>query len=296
MLMRPTITRRDGWLRLEARVPRVLLRRRTGLHLSTETLATNGALPGDARIALASARAEILLYVESPILRSEDESTREHRLAADFAAAAALLEAVGHPKPAPAGRSSAVERRESEAPILGASDAARWALDDDDASVDLAGLCSEAGWSFETRGDGALAVDLGVDGAYVAAIVTMHGAAVAVEACLVAERPHDEHSGEALARLLLRANGAFRGARAAFLTRGEAWEAALQATFPARVGPEGLESALGAVAVMARHCAREARLLAEDTSVARAYLDRSRRIGRGLPRRAPDSSPTAGVG
>jgi hypothetical protein len=139
--------------------------------------------------------------------------------------------------------------------------------------IDLAGLCREAGWAFEARSDGALVVDLGVGGAYLPALVEARTSIIAVEASIVSPLPEAPECRAALAAFLLRANAAFRMMRAVLRERGDECEAVLEAPLPSDANASDLSRALGAVAVAARHCAIEARMLADDERIARAYLN-----------------------
>ncbi len=141
---------------------------------------------------------------------------------------------------------------------------------------DLAGLCRDAGWPFDERSDGTLVVDLGVNGAYVAATVAACDSGIAIEAELVSPLPEPGLCRTALAAFLLRANGAFRMARAVFragTSDGGAERAVLEAPLPADTTAAELGDALGALAVVAQHCAIEAQLIAADERIARAYCD-----------------------
>jgi hypothetical protein len=145
------------------------------------------------------------------------------------------------------------------------------------APPDLAGLCREAGWPFEERSDGALAVDLGVQGVYLPALVESRSDRVAVEAELVRLPEAGGPCRAALAALLLRVNGVFRMTRAV-LSEPEPL-AMLEVWLPRAAGAPELGEALAALAVAARRSALEARLLVADEGVARAYLECSERSG-----------------
>ena len=139
--------------------------------------------------------------------------------------------------------------------------------------IDLDSLCREAGWAFEARSDGALVVDLGVSDAYVPALVEVRTSAITVEAPIVSPLPEASERRAALAVFLLRANAAFRMVRAVFRERGDEREALIEARLSVDANGSDLGRALGAVAVAARHCAIEARTLAHDERIARAYLN-----------------------
>ncbi|MCR9096665.1 MAG: hypothetical protein NXI30_20775 [bacterium] len=182
------------------------------------------------------------------------------------------------------------ERHESDTPTTAGSLDFRAGREHDGAdakscpaSFDLEGLCREAGWPFEARSDGALVVDLGVRDAYVPAVVEARSSVLSVEAPLVSNLPGEGARRKAVAALLLRANGAFRMVCGRMRSCGERCEALLEAKLPATANASELEVALGSVAIAARHCAIEARMLATDERVARAYLQISGEVGGDAP-------------
>jgi hypothetical protein len=146
---------------------------------------------------------------------------------------------------------------------------------------DLATLCREAGWPFEERTDGSLSVDLGVRGIYLVATVEPRGAGIALEAELATLPAPPGPCRSALLLLLLRANGAFRMARAVLRmphgTLDDARDAAarvvLEVALPSMPGAGELSEAIAAIAVAAQRSALEARCVASDERLARAYLD-----------------------
>jgi hypothetical protein len=220
-----TLRREDGWLLCDARATRALARRDP-----MSALIASGRLPGGCKLALVPARG---LRVRAELPAGAESPERLAAIEAGFrAAAGARVHAAEPPLPAP--------------------------------RDDLARLCEESGWRFETRGDGAVAVDLDVPGAYLPALA--RGGAAAVEAELAAA-PEDEAGRRAVAGLLLRANGSFRLVRAA-LRDGRF---VLEAPLPAGAQAADLEAALDALAVAARGCAREAQLLAAAPDLARDY-------------------------
>jgi hypothetical protein len=239
-LLTPTLRREDGWLLYSARVPKPCPAEHETL------LAWSGELPGGCKFARGAAPAELHVSAELPALAECAE--RVAVVAAGFAAAAVRLG-------------------------LGTGEALRETSLDFAPPPDLAALTREVGWPFEERADGTLAVDLTVPGAYVPALVEAHADRIAVEVEIARMPEPDGPCRAALAALLLRVNGAFRMVRA--VQRAPESRALLEVSLPRTASPAGLAEALAALAVAARHCALEARLLAGDTAIARTFLDRS---------------------
>jgi hypothetical protein len=101
--------------------------------------------------------------------------------------------------------------------------------------------------------------------------------------------PAHEASLRGVSLVGLRANGAFRWARAVF--RGEPAVARLEIALAASAGAGELAHALGALCVAARASVREARAVAGEPSVAAALLGRSSfarspSLSAGVPTRA----------
>jgi hypothetical protein len=148
----------------------------------------------------------------------------------------------------------------------------------DETPIDVASLCREAGWSFQQRAETSVVVDLAVPGSYVGALVESRASGIAVEANLVSPLPTARERRAALAALLLRANGAFRMARAVFRdpvtnpSDPSASGALLESPLSREATPSELDQALSSLTVAAGHCALEARLLAGDERMARTYL------------------------
>jgi hypothetical protein len=236
-VLTPELHREDGWLLYAALVPAQSPRD------PEQLLAWSSALPGGCKFARGGARTELRVQAELPALAECAE--RVAGVEAGFAAAAARLG-------------------------LGAAPAEHEAMLAFEPSPDLAALCREAGWPFEERADGSLAVDLFVPGAYLAALVEARADRVTVEAELV-RLPDAGASREALAALLLRVNGAFRMVRAVLAPESRAL---LEVSLPLTANAAELGEAIAALAVAARHCALEARLVAIDAALARAFLER----------------------
>jgi hypothetical protein len=94
---------------------------------------------------------------------------------------------------------------------------------------------------------------------------------IAVEVELVQMPDAEGPCRAALAALLLRVNAVFRMTRA--VLRGPEPRALLEVCLPHGAGAEELGEAIAALAVATRRSALEARLLAVDERLARAYLD-----------------------
>jgi porphobilinogen deaminase len=109
-----------------------------------------------------------------------------------------------------------------------------------------------------------------VPGAYLPALIEARGDRIAVEAELARMPEADGPCRTALAVLLLRVNGAFRLVRAVLAPDSRAL---LEVSLSRPAGAAELGEALAALAVAARHVALEARLVASDAGIARAFLD-----------------------
>ncbi len=239
-MLTPRTYREDGWLLYDASVPPTC----PG---DPETLlAWSGELPGGCRFGRDAMRGQLRVLAEVPASLASAEWERWVR--AGFEAAACRLGAATAPAPEEASRGG-------------------------DPSPDLAALCRETGWPFEERADGSLAADLGVQGAYLPAIVGRRGERVAAEVELVRLTGSRGPCRAAAVALLLRSNGAFRMARAVLREPGPL--ALLEVSLPRGAGSEEIGEALAALAVAAQRAALEARVLACDEPLARAYLERS---------------------
>ncbi len=227
----------EGWLVHEALLPEAIDLRREDL------LAWSAALPAGCKFA---ARAGSAPRLRAETVAGCESAERAVAVEAGFAAAAAHLGLAARSAP----------------PALAHADCP---------APDLAAACRGAGWPFEERTTGALAVDLGVPGEYLPALVEVRDAAVVVAAELV-RLPGGGACREAVSSLLLGVNDAFRMVRA--VLRGPEPIAFLEAWVPAASSDAEICEAVAAVAVAARCCAREVRLMAEEEPLARAFLER----------------------
>ena len=138
---------------------------------------------------------------------------------------------------------------------------------------DLASLCAEVGWPFEAREGGTVAVDLGIPGAYCPALIATRTDAVSIVLEIVALPEAPGIRRVALVEFLQRASRVFRIGRA--VVAGSPPQAHLEVVLPRVPDADELGESLAALAVAARHCAREARLIAADEAIARLFLKRS---------------------
>ena len=238
-MLTPTLHREAGWLLYAAPLPERLPGDREAL------LGWSATLPGGCKFAC-GAGATLSVQAELPLLSECAERTTA--IEAGYAAAAARLGLGAAPVP--------------KATLLPSSE-----------PPDLAALCREAGWPFEERAGGSLAVDVRIPGAYLPVLIEAHADRVAVEAEIVGLPDADGPCRAALVALLLRVNGAFRMVRA--VVRGPEPRALLEVELPPSTDAGELGEAIAAVAVAARHCALEARLVATDEATAHAFLERS---------------------
>jgi len=238
-VLTPSVRRDEGWLLYSAALPRPFPEDRERL------LAWSGELAGNCKFGCDAAHAELRVQAELPLSVEADE--RVAWVEAGFAAAAERL-----------GLATVVAVQGALLPMTVARE--------------LAELCDDAGWPGEKRADGSLAVDLGVQGAYVPATVERCGERIAVETELVGMPEVEGPCRAALVAFLLRVNGAFRMARA--VVRGSEPRAFLEVWLPLAADAEELGEAIAALAVAAQRSALEARLLACDERLAAAYLER----------------------
>lgn len=242
-MLTPTPRRDEGWLAYSAPLATPIA---AGFASDRAALLEwSAGLPGNCKLA-GSADRETWLRAELPARFESRERIAEIELG--FAAVPAHFD-LGDVPPL----------REGELPLLEAPD--------------LASLCAEAGWPFEGREDGTLAVDLGVPGAYLPALIASRWDCVSIAQEIVALPEAPGIRREALVEFLLRANGAFRMVRA--VIAGSPPQARLEVLLPRGPSAEELGESLAALAVAARHCAREARLIAADEMIARLILERS---------------------
>jgi hypothetical protein len=239
-MLTPDVHRDEGWLLFGARVPETFPANGESL------LRWSAELPGGCKFVRAAPRAPIWVRAEVPLAVESEERIASVRVG--FAAAAFRLGASTAPR----------ECEASARPAAGVP-------------PDLAGLCREAGWPFEKRSEGSLVVDLGVQNTYLPALVEARADRIAAEIELVRLPEAEGPCRTALAGLLLRANGVFRMTRA--VVREPEPRALLEVCLPRCAGVEEIGEALAALAVAARRSALEARLLAADERLARAYLD-----------------------
>lgn len=250
-MIRPLTRREAGWLLFDAPLPDPTPRLHDDEDLAATLLGLNATLPAGCKYALAGA-SDLRVRAEQPEPAEPDVVARMAEVEEGFVAAADQLGVAETAKHSGA-------KASSDAP-----------------APELASLCREAGWLFKERSDGALLVDLGVSGSYVTALVEARVSGIAIETIVVTEHPDAAACRAALAALLLRANGAFRMARAVFHSADGDCQALFEAPLPAAASAVEFGMALGAVAVAAQHCAVAAQMLAADERLARAYLERCR--------------------
>jgi hypothetical protein len=257
----PTLKRQAGWLLFDAALPAPLLSLSPDETLEPRLLTLGAHLPVGCKYALV-ADSGLRLRAE----RSEpDEAEAAARMADIESAIASGFAAAAHSL----GIGGESARSTAKSPV-------------DTSRPDLSSLCREAGWIYTERSPKALSVDLGIPGRSVSALVELRDRHIAVEAELVPSISSARVFREALAIFGLRVNGAFRMART--VLRNTHFEPAdahldsiwLEAPIARDASSAELAAALGSLAVTARHCALEARLLADDERIARAYASRCR--------------------
>ncbi|MFN8644450.1 MAG: hypothetical protein U0802_23375 [Candidatus Binatia bacterium] len=128
--------------------------------------------------------------------------------------------------------------------------------------AELAARLGEAGWPWTARGDGSIAVDLGVADLFLQAEIEAHAGALCGAVALA---PFDPEATAAPALLLLRAGGAVRQARPVLSADGVP---RLEVVLTADPGARELGHALAALAVACRLCAREIEVLSRAPRIA----------------------------
>jgi hypothetical protein len=154
-----------------------------------------------------------------------------------------------------------------EAVLSGAEAEAASAVDASAPAVsDLQASLGEAGWACEARGDGSLAVDLGVPDLFLQAEIEPRPGAAQCATVLAVPEPVSAAAGEALALLLLRAGGAVRQVRPVLVPGSgmPRFEVVLSAQPSARE----LGHALAALATACRLFAREVEVVARSDRIA----------------------------
>ncbi len=137
-------------------------------------------------------------------------------------------------------------------------------------SESLRQSCSECGWKVTNRGARRLAVDLAITGDFAQATVERRRGVIVADAAVTDDEVSSEVCREALGLLLLRLNGAVRLVRAS--VRPEALAPYLEAYASDDPGAAALDRLFSALSVAWSMVGREARVLAEDESLARLFL------------------------
>ena len=209
-------------------------------------LARNGTLPGLSKFALAETGPALCLAAELPV---GDEVGFAEWLRASVDGFTEGMAALGGEAASPIAEPPPVE-----------------------AAIDLAALCRETGWPHVVRPSGTIAIDLDVPHAFHQAVLQNHadhGLRVSVD--LGAVGNVSSISLQAIGTLLLAAAGVVRMARPVLERPGEKLSAEWQVSLGEAATAQQLRHALAALSVACRVCARELKLL-EDESIANAYL------------------------
>jgi hypothetical protein len=139
----------------------------------------------------------------------------------------------------------------------------------------LAETCRESGWGFEQRSATELAIELEIpDGFTQATLVTSDSGYARLSAEIVGRDSPGDAARAALATMLARACASFRMIRAALEPDPLRLLARLELVGGLVLAPHELSEALASLSVAVRLCAEEARVLARDEVVSRAYLAR----------------------
>lgn len=139
--------------------------------------------------------------------------------------------------------------------------------------VDLRQLCTEAGWPFNDRAAGRLAVPLEVaDGFCTALLEEDAGGGHRLTAELAACESMSPESRQAIGRLLLRASGALRMARAAAEEANGRAAVRLEVAWASPACAAELGHALAALSVGCGHLCGKEVLALQDERIAREYL------------------------
>lgn len=256
----------EGWLALDA-----ALEDHLGRSEFWSLLELNGRLDGPAKFALGPAASAPQLRAEVPLDEEVDLVARLHEACDGFKTALEALkaqpdrgdEADGHLGATRWPEDAAAEPHALISLVPGDVDAG---------SVDLAALCSEAGWPATLRSSGTAFVDLEVPGGFYQALLN-HGVSGALRVS-VRVASGERNSGErglALAGFLLIASGCVRLARPAVRRQQHETAAFFEVCFASAPSAVELAHAYSALSVACRLCGREAKAF-EDERVARAFL------------------------
>ena len=139
----------------------------------------------------------------------------------------------------------------------------------------VADICRESGWDFQERSSTELSIDLEIPADFSQALLEPTDSGhVRLSAEVVDQESTSDVCCEALAVILARACGAFRMMRAVLKADPERLSARLELVWVSLPTPYAVSEALAALSVAIRLCGAEARALARDEVVARAYLAR----------------------
>lgn len=140
------------------------------------------------------------------------------------------------------------------------------------AAPDLKQLCKEAGWKFEERSSGVLAVELEATHDVQHALVAAEQGQTSVSVVLAAMDADDRDCRRAVAELLLASCGRVRMARAAAVERDNVLTAQMEVVFEDTPAPFEMAAALGSLSVACNLCASETSLLAGNRDAAMEFL------------------------
>jgi hypothetical protein len=250
----------EDWLVLDAPLPAA---DHAGWPPAWQLLRLNAGLDGASRIVRSPEDSDLRLRSEIPLDEEVNLFARVRETCAGFERASDTLQGECTPG------DLAAEWPARPGPSVAAPQLGREPETD---AVDLARLCTQAGWPFVTRDEGRLAVDLGLDGEGPPAVIARRAdGSVETAADLVRGDDLTALCREAVAWLLVAASGLVRFAKPAVRTGEGRSVARVEVTFPTPPCAAELGHALSALSVACGLVAREVQVLRDDR-VAREYL------------------------
>jgi hypothetical protein len=138
-------------------------------------------------------------------------------------------------------------------------------------SIDLKGLCTEAGWLYAERGGRKLAVELEVPGGFCQALLSPAENGIRISCEVATIDAITEECRQAIAGFLLAASGLVRMGRASVITNGTSAVAQFEVVFGSAPSPLEISNALESLSVSCSLCGEEIKTL-KVPAIAERYL------------------------
>ncbi|MGA2439506.1 MAG: hypothetical protein ABSH08_00985 [Tepidisphaeraceae bacterium] len=241
----------DDWLQLRAPFAQDHLHGQAIPRCAWEVLLRNSLLPGAAKLVKAADRPAICATVELPLDIEATGDASDNALQAQLSLSIDDLRQATRRHPI---------RDHRAAPRSGASEV-----------PDLPALCTAAGWPFNRRSEGRIAVQLEASDCYAQAILAWDDGLRASVNLHRAEQSFSPSARQAIALMLLQLGGTVRAVRPAVDSESGHEIPVLQAYLSPNPSPRQLDQILGALSVAAGLCQREVVLLS-DEQVSLRYL------------------------